>query len=407
MNRRLALDGLNFCLADSASVLGPFLGVFLLTQYHWDQAAIGLVAMVGGLTGIAAQIPMGAAIDAARHKHRLLLAALAAVSVAAVAVAGGPTLAIAVAASIAVAVAGTAQGPVVAALTLRLFGGAGLSRHMGRNSAFDHAGNVFAALAAGAVGSLLSQRAVFMLVPVFSLGAAVCALALRGGGTERRPVRGDRANAEPAASPLALLRHVPLVILAACIGLFHLANAAMLPMVGQRLALAHAGYESAMMSACIVGAQVVMLPVALLCGLFADRVGRKPILTAAFCVLGLRGLLYTVSDKAAWLLGVQLLDGVGAGVLGVMVPLLVADLTHSTGRYNLSLGAVATVGGIGAALSNAAGGAIVVAYGYDAAFATLAIIAFLGLGLVWSMLPETAERRPYATESVLVRGGAP
>jgi MFS family permease len=404
MNRRLALDGLNFCLADSASVLGPFLGVFLLTQYHWNQAAIGLIGMISGLTGIVAQIPMGAAIDATRHKQRLLLVALAAISAAAVAVGSSPTIAVVVVASIIVAVAGAVQGPVIAALTAKLFGRAELARRMGRNGAFDHAGNVFTALAAGAVGSIISQRAVFMLVPLFSFGAAICVLSIRSSEIDQQRARGGR----PAASPLALLRHGPLTILAACIGLFHLANAAMLPMVGQRLALAHAGYESAMMSACIVGAQVVMLPVALLCGFLADRIGPKPILIAAFCVLGLRGLLYTLSVNAAWLLGVQLLDGVGAGVLGVMVPLLVADLARGTGRYNLSLGTVATVGGVGAAFSNAAAGAIVVSHGYNAAFIALSAVAFLGLALLWAMLPETADRTsPAPADAVAVPRSAP
>jgi MFS family permease len=195
-----------------------------------------------------------------------------------------------------------------------------------------------------------------------------------------------------AASLESLLRNVPLRVLAIGLALFHFGNAAMLPMVGQRLALAHAGYESAMMSACIVGAQMVMLPVALWCGAWADRVGRKPILIVACAVLALRGVLYTLSSEPGWLLGVQLLDGVGAGALGVVVPLLVADLTRGTGRYNVSLGAAATLSGIGAALSNAVAGMIVVRYGYDAAFATLGAIALGALALFWRLLPETSER---------------
>ena len=183
-----------------------------------------------------------------------------------------------------------------------------------------------------------------------------------------------------------------LLLLTTCLALFHLANAAMLPLVGQRLALAHAGYESAMMSACIVAAQLVMLPVALLCGAWADRLGRRPILLVAFAILPLRGLLYTLSDAPAWLIGVQLLDGIGAGVLGVMVPLVVADLTRGTGRYNFSLGGVAMASGVGAALSNAVAGAIVTSQGYDTAFLALAVTAFAALLLLWSRLPETAPR---------------
>jgi MFS family permease len=245
-------------------------------------------------------------------------------------------------------------------------------------------------LLAGAIGSLVSQRAVFMLVPLFSLLAAFCVLAIPPSDIDHERARGADDGPSKGIAVAELMRHGPLLLLATCLALFHLANAAMLPLVGQRLALAHAGYESAMMSACIVAAQLVMLPVALLCGAWADRLGRRPILLVAFAVLPLRGLLYTLSDAPAWLIGVQLLDGIGAGVLGVMVPLVVADLTRGTGRYNFSLGGVAMVSGVGAALSNAVAGAIVVSQGYDTAFLALAAIAFAALLLLWSMLPETA-----------------
>jgi MFS family permease len=392
MRRRLALDGLNFCLADAASVLGPILGVFLLTQHQWDQASIGLVAMIGGLTGIAVKVPIGAAIDATRHKRGLLVAALAGLSVAAIAVATSPTWAMVAIASVVIALAQAVFGPGIAALTLGLFDRTHLAARMGRNGAFDHAGNVFAAVLAGAIGSVVSQRAVFMLVPLFSLFAAFCVLAIRPSDIDHERARGADDGPSKGIAIAALLRHGSLLLLATRLALFHLANAAMLPLVGQRLALAHAGYESAMMSACIVAAQLVMLPVALLCGAWADRLGRRPILLVAFAVLPLRGLLYTLSDAPAWLIGVQLLDGIGAGVLGVMVPLVVADLTRGTGRYNLSLGGVAMVCGVGAALSNAVAGAIVVSKGYDTAFLALAVVAFAALLLLWGMLPETAPK---------------
>jgi MFS family permease len=392
MRRRFALDGLNFCLADAASVLGPYLGVFLLTQYQWDQASIGLVSMIGGLTGLAAKAPIGAAIDATRHNRALLLAALVGLSVAASVIALAPIWPVVVVAQIATAIAGAVFAPAVAALTLGLFDRMNLASRLGRNAAFDHAGNVFAALIAAVVGSLIAQRLVFFLVPLFSLLAALCLLAIRPSEIDHDRARGAEHGATGGISLAELLKDTQLVMFAVCLAVFHLANAAMLPLVGQRLALASAGYESAMMSACIVTAQLVMLPVALLCGAWADRLGRKPLVIAAFAVLPLRGFLYTLSDAPAWLIAVQLLDGVGAGALSVMVPLLVADLTRGTGRYNLSLGAVAMMSGVGAALSNAVAGVIVVAEGYDATFLVLAAIAVAALLLLSSTLPETADR---------------
>src|SRR5436309_10740168 len=156
---------------------------------------------------------------------------------------------------------------------------------------------------------------------------------------------------------------------------FHLANAPLLPLVGQKLAHANPQYATAMMSSCIVAAQLVMLPIALFVGRNADRLGRKPILLAGFAILPIRAVLYTFSDKSAWLIAVQLLDGVGAGIFGALTPLLLADLMRGTGRYNLAQGAVGTVQGVGASSSGLAAGIIVDHLGYNAAFMAAAAVA--------------------------------
>ena len=133
-----------------------------------------------------------------------------------------------------------------------------------------------------------------------------------------------------------LLKSRPLVIFGLCVMLFHLANASL---VGQKLAAANPKEATAMMSACIVAAQLVMLPIALPTSRFW---GRKPLFLAGFAILPIRAALYTLSDNSFWLVGVQVLDGVGAGIFGALTPLVVADIMRGTGRYNLALGAVAT-----------------------------------------------------------------
>jgi MFS family permease len=175
--------------------------------------------------------------------------------------------------------------------------------------------------------------------------------------------------------------------------LFHFANAPLLPLVGQKLALANRELATAMMSSCIVAAQLVMLPVALLAGRKADQWGRKPILLVGFAILPVRAILYTFSDCNAWLIAVQLLDGVGAGIFGVLTPLVVADLMHGTGRYNLALGAVATVQGIGASLSGLSAGLIVDHFGYRIAFLTSGAVAGIALVFLLLLMPETALER--------------
>ncbi len=183
----------------------------------------------------------------------------------------------------------------------------------------------------------------------------------------------------------------PLLLFAACVLLFHLANAPMLPLVSQKLALADKQAATALTSACIIAAQLIMLPMAILVGATADRWGRKPLLLAAYAILPIRGVLYTFSSAVPWLVGVQLLDGVGAGLLGALTPLVLADLMRGTGRYNVSQGAVATAQGIGASVSNAIAGIIVVEAGYSSAFLTLAAFAAVALAALFLMMPETRE----------------
>ena len=103
-----------------------------------------------------------------------------------------------------------------------------------------------------------------------------------------------------------------------------------------------------MMSTCIIAAQAVMLPIAILVGRKADVWARKPVILVGFAIPPIRAVLYTVSDNSFWLIGVQVLDGVGAGIFGALTPLVIVDIMRGTGRYNLALGAIATIVGVGA-----------------------------------------------------------
>ena len=113
-------------------------------------------------------------------------------------------------------------------------------------------------------------------------------------------------------------------------------------------------------------------------------------------MLPIRAVLYTLSDDAGWLIGVQLLDGVGAGIFGAITPLLVADLTRGTGRYNLAQGAVATTQGIGASASGLFAGVVVDHFGYSATFLSLGAAACVALATLFLAMPETAGEQPSA-----------
>jgi MFS family permease len=131
------------------------------------------------------------------------------------------------------------------------------------------------------------------------------------------------------------------------------------------------------------------VPVAIFVGRHAERLGTKPLFLVAFGFLAARGALYTLSDDPYWLVGVQALDGVGAGIFGALFPVVIADLTEGSGRFNVSQGAVATTQGLGAALSATLAGSIIVWAGYSANFLTLAAIAGAGFLLYMIAMPET------------------
>jgi MFS family permease len=389
----LSLDALNFLLADVRGALGPYLNVFLVTQQHWSQTEVGLVTTIGGLLGLVVQTPIGAAIDETRAKRGVIVLALAVLGIGAAVIFAWPNFwPVAIANSL-IAIVGDVFGPAVAGLTLGLYARKQLARRMGRNSAFDHAGNVAIAVVAAAVGYAFSQRAVFLLVPVFAVLAGIAVLSIPAKAIDldrARDLDQDGRSAGPAGYDI-LFNTRPLVIFGLCVMLFHLANAALLPLVGQKLAAAFPEEATAVMSACIVAAQTIMLPIALLVGHTADSWGRKPLFLAGFAILPVRAVLYTFSDNSFWLIGVQLLDGVGAGIFGALTPLVIADIMRGTGRYNLALGAIATMQGIGASLSGLVAGVIVDHFGYSPAFLTLGAAAGIALAVFALGMPETAE----------------
>jgi MFS family permease len=142
-----------------------------------------------------------------------------------------------------------------------------------------------------------------------------------------------------------------------------------------------------------------MLPIALLVGRTADTWGRKPLFLAGFAILPIRAVLYTLSDNSFWLIGVQVLDGVGAGIFGALTPLVIADIMRGTGRYNLAQGAIATAQGIGASSSGLAAGVIVDHFGYSAAFLAAGAAAAVALAVFALWMPETAEPKTVAAPS--------
>lgn len=394
-----ALDWLNFFLADVRDGLGPYLAIYLLAVHQWQPASIGLVMTLAGVAALLAQTPAGALIDKTPAKRAVVV-------IAAVLVTGSclllPLLSsfglVALTQTVS-ALAGSVFAPAIAAISLGLTGPKAFTRRVGRNETFNHAGNACSALLAGGLAYLYGPVVVFYLMALMTVGSIFAVSRVPAGAIDHQVARGlahgPGGDDHPAGLGL-LLHNRTLLLFAVCCGLFHLANAAMLPLVSQKLAQVDLRLATPLTSACIVAAQLVMVPMALLVGAKAEDWGRKPFLLAGFLILPLRGALYVLSDNPFWLVGVQLLDGIGAGIFGALFPIIVKDLTEGTGRFNVSLGALSAVFGLGAALSPGIAGLVVQSAGYNAAFLTLAGIAAAAFTLVLLAMPETHPRSRHA-----------
>ena len=395
------LDALNFFLADVRDGLGPYLAIYLIAvrgpDQGWNEATTGLVMTIAGICGLVAQTPAGALIDRTTHKRAIVVAGAVAVTASCLTLPWISNFYLVAATQSVAGIAGAIFPPALAAITLGLVGPKAFSKRIGRNEGFNHAGNATSAAIAGASAYFFGPIVVFWLMAVLaalSIGAMLMVPAEEIDDDMARGLEDDSGHEGHKISIVrALLENRLLLLFAVLCALFHLANAAMLTSVGQLLTKL-SGKENAtsLIAICIVAAQCVMVPIAVMVGRKADDWGRKPIFLAAFGVLAIRGVLYTFSDNPYYLVAVQCLDGIGAGIYGALFPVVVADLTRGTGRFNVSQGAVATAQGIGASTSATVAGLIIVSAGYGAAFLTLAAIAAAGFGLYLAFMPETLGR---------------
>ncbi len=372
---------------------GPFVSVFLTTQ-KWTQVDIGLVLSAAGFVSLIGQIPGGALVDAARSERLVGSIAIAAICFSALGYAALPVFPMVLSAAIVHALASCVLGPAIAAISLGLVGHATIGERLGRNARFASIGNGLAAAAMGACGYLLSARAVFVVTVILLVPALLSLRAIAA--KEIDPERAHSAASRPRANkpPIkarALLHNRPLLIFGGCLLLFHLANAAMLPLMGSVVTMRSARWATILIAACIVVPQLVVAALSPWIGRRAQIWGRRPLLLIGFAALPIRGILFASVTNPELLVIVQLLDGVTAAVFSVMVPLVVADLTRGTGHFNLGQGIVGTFIGIGAALSATLAGYISDHFGSPSAFAGLGAIALVGLAAVWSLMPETRD----------------
>jgi MFS family permease len=388
------LDWLNFFLADVQTGVGPFLAIYL-AGYSWNEERVGLALTVGGIAGILTQTPAGALVDHLRSKRALISAGVIALAVGALLIALVPNFWSVMSAQVLIGGTSSIFGPAICAVSLGIVGRAAFDARQGRNQTFNSAGNVTAAVLMGLLGYFISNRSIFFFVAVCTLPTILALLLIRSDEIDYERARGAREG-DKDAKPLgarALLKEGPLLIFLVCAVMFHFANAAMLPLLGEMLAKGQGRSSMMFMSACVVTTQLVVTLLASWTGRKAGSWGRKPLLLIAFGVLPVRAVLYTLTANTGALVAIQILDGVAAGIFGVVSVLVIADLTQGTGRFNVTLGAISTAVGIGAALSQVIAGSIVHHFSSNAGFLFLAAIALAAFTVLYLFMPETLNKQ--------------
>ena len=391
---RSGLNAANFFQAEAVGVVLPVLNGFLRAA-GWQYDSIGVATAVAGLGTLIFQTPAGLLTD--RINARRALFAITCV------LTGGCLVLLPAAAHTFTGIlgllftAGAAQSffaPVLAALALSLVGHARLDRTIGANQSWNHAGNIVAAVVGIAIVAHFGLAAIFYAVGVSSALAAASVLLIRARDLNPSLATGRTDNREDGIPIQALLRQRPIAMLFVAVALFHFANAPILPAVA--LYVKKLGGSNTLMTATVLTAQSVMVPVALAAGRLVDRWGRKPVMAIAFWVLPLRILSYTFVHTPQALVGLQTLDGIGAGIYGVAIVSMSADLTRGQGGFNTLMGLFATALAVGGVVGPLVTGVLIQHLGFTMMFVLFAGLAIAGaLWFQW-MVPETAAPEPAA-----------
>ncbi len=395
LQSRVGLNAANFFLAEVTGVILPFLGAFLETR-HWRYDAIGLATALAGLGVFLMQTPAGFLVDRVSRRRSLLAGASLLLGVCYGLVALVPARWWLIDPLLFVAGAGQSFfAPLLGALALGLVGHAALSRTLGTNQGWNHAGNIAAALCAMALVGWFGLSSVFYAVTAVSVLAAASVFLIRPDELDERRASGVTANGCGGSRPvglLALFRDRRVVILFATTALFHLANAPVMPLVA--LYVKHLQGSDRQVAAVVLVAQAVMIPVALLTGWLCDRWGRKSAFAVGFLALPLRIFLYSLTTDPRVLVALQALDGIGAGVYGVAAVAMCADLTRGKGRFNALSGLIATALSVGGVVGPLGSGLLVQHLGFNVAFYVFAGIAAVAAALFVFFMPETYPDAP-------------
>lgn len=378
----VALAVVNFFLADARDGLGPFLDGFLATR-GWSPMTLGIIATLGGVLGMIATPLFGAWVDASRRKRMLIIAPVILVTAAALWTLASPGNASVFGGQSATAIVGAVIGPALMGLTLGLVGERRFSRQVSRNEFWNHFGNVVSLAGIYAATTMFGLSGIIGLMILTAIATIVAVLAIDPKKINHDVARG-LAHDDGAPGPsgyTVLVSNKGLILLAVMLMIFHFGNAPISRLIAQDFSLQLG--TPFRTTAIITGvAQLSMIAMALLAPYLIRRFGLATVFVIALMALPIRGAIAGSFGSYAVIFPVQILDGIGAGLIGIATPIAAERILSGTGRFNVGLAAVMTVQGIGASLSNVVAGWLTGFGGYSLAYwvhggvAALALAAF-------------------------------
>ena len=379
----VALAVLNFFLADARDGLGPFLDGFLAT-HGWSPMTLGFIATLGGVLGMIATPLFGAWVDASKRKRTLIIIPVILVTAAALWTLASPGNASVFGGQSATAIVGAVVGPALMGLTLGLVGEKAFSRQVSRNEFWNHLGNVVSLAGIYLATVYFGVSGVIGLMIVTAVAAILAALAIDPERINHNAARG-LAHDDGAPGPSGysvLVGSKGLILLAVTLMIFHFGNAPISRLIAQDFSI-HLGTPFQTTAVTTGVSQLSMIVMALAAPFLIRRFGLATVFLIALLALPIRGAIAGSFSNFAVIYPVQILDGVGAGLIGIATPIAAERILAGTGRFNVGLAAVMTVQGIGASLSNVVAGWLTNVGGYALAYwvhggvAALAVAAFL------------------------------
>lgn len=392
---RRGLDWMNFFLADVQTGFGTFVA-FYLAHAGWSPSSIGVALTTGSLAGVMTQVPGGVLADAVSWKRALVAIGITLIAVAALIIALAPSFVMVIFAEMLHGITAGLVTPAIGAISLGLVGASAMSLRTGRNYRYAAAGHALTAAAMGLAGAYLTESAIFLSAALLCAPALIALSFIRR--DEINYARARNAATKEGALDIGrvrdLLKNRRLVLFGTALVLFQLADASMLPLIGEHLGVSERTAASLWMSGLIIVPQIVVATLAPWVGYHSEKKGRRPLLLVGFGLEPVRAALLAFAAGYAGLALAQVLDGITGAIVGVLTVVVITDLTAGTGRFNLARGAIGALVGIAASVSTISTGYIFGEFGRGTCFVIIGIMACAATGMLWIFLSETKPRGP-------------